>query len=73
MSEDDRPATDRGSDSGPASESGDVKFGGAGIDTSKPASEADAPDFAEELKEESGGATNSWPGAGGPGTIPPPG
>lgn len=46
-----------GEDSGPAD------------DTHLPASEADSP----QLEEDEGSPAQSWPGGGGPGTIPPPG
>ena len=46
---------------------GDV--GGGPSDTHLPASEADTS-FAEEAEDE---MPQSWPGRGGPGTIPPPG
>ena len=43
--------------------------GGAGGDTHLPASEANSP----LLEREDGAPAQSWPGKGGPGTIPPPG
>ena len=48
---------------------GDEGAGGGGKDTHLPASEADTG-FAEEMD---GDLAQSWPGRGGPGTIPPPG
>lgn len=41
----------------------------SGGETSRPASEADTG----QIEDDGGGPAVSWPGRGGPGTIPPPG
>jgi hypothetical protein len=47
----------------------DENAGGSESDVHRPASEEDSP----ALQDDRDGATQSWPGGGGPGTFPPPG
>lgn len=82
----DRPTSDKGetpssadgvtqrNPSIPASEEGTGIVPGdddsaSGGETSRPASEADTG----QIEDDGGGPAVSWPGRGGPGTIPPPG
>ena len=58
------PASEEGTGIVPGGDGG----GGDDADTHLPASEADTS-FAEEAEDE---LPQSWPGKGGPGTIPPP-
>ena len=58
------PASEEGTGMVPGDE------GGAGSNTHLPASEADTSLISDDEK---GPPPQSWPGRGGPGTIPPPG